>query len=319
MVYKSPEANEDNFKLINEFVAWYKKLTGKDMRYSVFQKKIVFHDDIEYEHSESIYVCDCSNEDDDEYSDCDECRDQARYKKNITIFRKVVEDVTNATLGKRYFMDIDWIKIKESCGISFKDECLLCVNKENGKGVFICFDKYKSLMKCEEAAYFIGPFGLTLDVEYKHIISDVDDFVKVLFNNDREMVHAYITHCLKRWLDCDEPSTVDMTNDTLKVEELYCDSNTLKLSGCVFIPEPIMIDELFFRSLCDSAKQFQNQGVQQKVEKMEREQNQLEDELKREEKKYEEQNRKRDAVAAKIAIKRAIVENYKKAKLYKSE
>lgn len=320
MVYPLPEANETNFKLINEFVAWYKKLTGRDMRYSVYQGQIEFHDDIECEYSESTYVCDCGNEDDDEYSDCDECKDQAHYKKNNTIFRKVVEDVANVTLGNgKYIMNMDWIKVKESCTISFKDEYLLCVNKETGKGISICFNKYKSFMNVEEVVYFIGPFGLTLDVEYRHMISDADDFVKVIFNNDPEMMRAYVIHCLKRWLDCDEPSTVDMSNNSLKIERLYCDSNTLKLSGCVFLPEHVEIDSSFFCALCDAVKQFQEQGERRKVEKMEREQKQLEQELEQEEKKYEEQNRKRDAVAAKIATKRAMVENYKKAKLDKSE
>lgn len=316
----SNEANEENLKKVNQFVEWFKELTGKDMGYSVRAKVITLHNDDDFSDSEDSYECDCasdSNESSDESSECEDCQNRHNKEKNNQLFLKVVREMIEIPSGNQFEIgSIDWEKTAQVCDIVFEKSNLVCTNKTSGKGVSFNFNY--PILYCSWFKYFIGSFWMgSCGYNNSNMINWMDQFIEGAFKNDYQLFVSYVLFYAEKFFH-DDYTQVDLLENEFTVNDLKCTTNSITIKDCHFINAFYSIDEPMFRSLYEKVKEVYEKVMKEKIKEMEKSLEDSEKKLLREQQEKKEKEDKIASTAAKIAEKRAAVEticgNLKKVK-----
>lgn len=308
---RDDEATEENLKKVNQFVEWFKELTGKDMGYSVRAKVITLHNDDDFNQSEDSYECDCKNDSNvssKKSSECESCQNRHNEEKNDKLFLKVVRDVIEIPPNNRSFGIhlIDWEKIKQVCDIVFEKGKLICTNKTSGKG--LSFNLNYSVLYCDVFNYFIGSFGMnTYDHGSLTMITWMDQFINGVFKNDYQLFTSYVLFYAKEIFH-DDYAEVHLLENEFIIGDLKCTTNSIMIKDCHFIDIFYPIDESMFHTLHEKIKDVYEKVMGEKIIEMEKSLEESNKKLLQVQEKNEKKKSKIATVVAKIAKERSDID-----------
>jgi hypothetical protein len=259
------KATEENLKKVQQFVEWFKELTGKDMEYSVRAQRITLHNDEFCDETEDSYECNCDDNGGDD--DCEFCKKQNRNEKNSQLFLKVVRDVIEIPPENHSFGIhlIDWKKVGQVCDIAFENGEFKCTNKKSGKG--ISFNLHYKPLYCRKFIYSVGPFWMDSDnYGSSDSITWMDSFICGAFEHHYSLLVSYILFYVSNHVSSNK---VCFLEKVFEIGVLKCTATSITMAGCHFIYTFYKIDESAFDSLYKDVCKVYEKAMAEKIQAME--------------------------------------------------
>lgn len=171
---KGPKADKANLKDINAFVAWHKRITGRDVAYTIRAGRIVYDQTVD-ERDEEPVDCTCDSDDDgsgiedeDDGSQCRACMVRRTNARRLDYFDTAMHDVAGIVRSTVFGPEHPWSAVTTACTLKWEDDVLVITNRVSRKCVEMGLGTLhigEAPSTCNRFTFGIGRFGETCYIE----------------------------------------------------------------------------------------------------------------------------------------------------------